>query len=155
VVNAGYNNMLVRLFFDAGRTWKSLYFSDVSEQQVNKIKSAFASGTAPCCWHSVAVSENNNVLEIRVDFRRHVHFDCLDGADAWEEGWVRKAREMNKGLIKCPKSHVLDVMLNNEARARSGCCVENFKSGKCKNPFVVENLGCVLLPKLYPNAKQK
>ena len=147
--------MLVRLFFDAGSSWKSLYFSDVPEQQVNKIKSAFASGTAPCCWHSVTVPEQDDMLEIRADFHWNVRFDCLEASDNNEDAWCKKAFEMNKEIIHRPRKQMLKDMLENEARAKMDCCVENFKSGKCKNPFVVENLGHVLLPKLYPNAKQK
>jgi len=147
--------MLVRLFFDAGRSWTSLYFSDISEEQAEKIKSAFRFNSAPQCWRDVIVSEKDNMLEVRADFRYRVRFDCLkktgDNRDAWRE----RVCKMNKGIVAYSKEQMVNVMLQNEARAKLECCVHNFRDGKCKNPFVVENLGHVLLPKLYPNAKQK
>ena len=147
--------MLVRIYFDAGPSWTSLYFSDVSEEQAEKIKSAFRFNSAPQCWRNVIVSEKDNVLEVRADFRYRVRFDCLKKSGDNRDAWREKALEMNKGIIAYSKEQMVNVMLQNEARAKLECCVQNFRDGKCKNPFVVQNLGCVLLPHLYKNKRQK
>lgn len=153
VVNAGRNNMLIRLFFDAGRSWQSLYFSDVSEQQANKIRSAFRFSSLPQCWRNVVVSEKDDILEVKADFRYRVSFDCLKGKGENIDAWRERAREMNTGIVKLSKQQMVNEMLANEACAKMDCCAQYLKSGKCKNPFVVENLGQVLLPHLYSRVK--
>lgn len=147
--------MLVRIYFDAGRSWQSLYFSDISEEQAEKIKSAFRFNSAPQCWRNVIVSEKDNMLEVRADFRYRVRFDCLKGKGENRDAWRERARVMNAGIVKLSKQQMVNEMLANEACAKMDCCAQYFKSGKCKNPFVVENLGRVLLPHLYSHVKQK
>lgn len=147
--------MLVRLFFDAGCSWSSLYFYDVPAETVKRIKYLFKLSTLPRCWKEVVISEKDNVFEINVDFSTYVRFDCLKKSDDNRVVWRDRARQMNRDITAKTREGVIKEAQENIKYAKAQSCAQNFKTGKCSNPFVVENLGRVLLPHLYPNVKQK
>lgn len=147
--------MLVKLYFDAGRSWNSLYFFDVSREMANKIKEAFNQDTSLCCWKNVTLSENGKILEITVNFCCNVQFSCVENTDVVAKQWHESAFRMNRSFISMSYEDNVRAIKNSVLESKIKCCMQNFKMGNCKNKFVVNRVGRCLLPKLYLDAKQK
>ena len=147
--------MLVKLYFDAGHSWNSLYFFDVSREMANKIKEAFNQDTSLCCWKNVTLSEDGKILEIKVNFCHNVKFDCVENLGKIEKQWYESAFRINQSAVSMSyedrQNAIKDRMLDSKIKS----CLQNFKMGNCKNKFVVNSVGRCLLPKLYLGNKQK
>lgn len=123
--------MIVRLFFDAGKSWKSWYFLDIPQEKVDVIKKAFSAKSA-ACW-SYSVLDQKDMLEIKAYFTSGA---CL-------------------GSVLIPGACQSQQWNKFSAENKKSACEACFMAGKCKNPFVIKNLGQVLLPDLYNNQRQK
>ena len=147
--------MLIRLFFDAGHSWNSLYFFDVSRETVDKIKDAFKQDVSSCCWQGVTLSDDEKILEITVNFCHNVQFNCIENLGKIEKQWYESAFRINQSAVSMSyedrQNAIKDRMLDSKIRS----CLQNLKMGKCKNNFVVNNVGRFLLPRLYLDEKQK
>ena len=125
--------MIVRVLFDAGHSWKSWYFLDVSRSEVEKMTEELRVDRG-ACW-CFCTSWRDNIFEIRARFDMFVHFRCVD-----VPGFADNVQRQ-KALNNAEFAHKVDS------------CALRFMSGRCKNPFVVKNLGQVLLPNLYGKEK--
>lgn len=147
--------MLVKLYFDAGHSWNSLYFFDVSRETVDKIKEAFNQDMSLCCWKNVTLSENGKILEITVNFCHDVQFNCVENLGKIEKQWYESAFRISQSAVSMSyedrQNAIKDRMFDSKIRS----CLQNLKMGNCKNKFVVNSVGRCLLPKLYLDAKQK
>ena len=147
--------MLVKLYFDAGHSWNSLYFFDVSREMTDKIKEAFNQDTSLCCWKNVTLSENGKILEITVNFCHDVQFNCVENLGKIEKQWYESAFRISQSAVSMSyedrQNAIKDRMLDSKIKS----CLQNLKMGNCKNKFVVNSVGRCLLPKLYLGAKQK
>ena len=147
--------MLVKLYFDAGHSWNSLYFFDVSREMANKIKEAFNQDTSLCCWKNVTLSENGKILEIKVNFCHDVQFDCVENLGKIEKQWYESAFRINQSAVSMSYEDRQNAIKDRMFDYKIKSCLQNLKMGNCKNKFVVNSVGRCLWPKLYLDAKQK
>ncbi|MEE1111251.1 MAG: GNAT family protein, partial [Alphaproteobacteria bacterium] len=78
------------------------------------------------------------------------------GLSALKEMLARGFNELdlNKIWLRVEVDNVRAIK-NSVLESKIKCCMQNLKMGKCKNNFVVNNVGRFLLPRLYLDAKQK
>lgn len=147
--------MLIRLFFDAGYSWNSLYFFDVSRETVDKIKYAFKQDVSSCCWQGVTLSDDEKILEITVNFCCNVQFSCVENLGKIEKQWYESAFHINQSAVSMSYEDRQNAIKDRMFDSKIKSCLQNLKMGNCKNKFVVNNVGRLLLPRLYLDAKQK